>query len=110
VLRAEIRELLTPVYDFERLTSKLSLGSANGRDMIALKQSLSMLPLIERVIGTATGDLFLTMTQLFDGLEDIHHAIDEAILEEPPTTIKEGSLIKDSYHQEEKLPGLKTLK
>jgi len=100
VLRAEFRELLGPVYDFERLISKLSLGSANGRDMIALKQSLHMLPMIEQVLNNTTGQLFESMVDTFDSLEDIYKTIDDALVEEPPITIREGGLIKDTYHEE----------
>lgn len=100
LLRAEYREALTPVYDFERLISKLSLGTANARDLLALKQSLAMLPNIERLLENSQGILFGQISDGFDALEDIHVKLERAIVDEPPLTIREGGIIRESYHEE----------
>lgn len=100
LLRAEYREALIPVYDFERLISKLSLGTANARDLLALKQSLGMLPTIRSLLEHSPGALFEQISHGFDALEDIYEQLDKAIVDEPPMTIREGGIIKESYHEE----------
>lgn len=99
--REEIREYLSPIYDLERLISKISYKSANPRDLIAFRQSLSMLPAIKYILSTfETGLLLRTYGEQMDALEEIHTLIEQAIAEEPPLAVKEGDIIKDGYHEE----------
>ncbi|MCX7658883.1 MAG: DNA mismatch repair protein MutS, partial [Oscillospiraceae bacterium] len=99
-VRVEIRELLKRVYDIERLLSKVILGSVNGRDMIALKNSIGQIPYIKNLLESLTAELNVKNHKLLDTLEDIYALIDEAITEEPPVSIKEGNIIKTGYHPE----------
>ena len=88
--REEIREYLSPVYDLERLVSKIVYQSANPRDLIAFKSSLSMLPHI----------LNQELYEELDPLENICDLIEHAIQDDPPLAMKEGGIIKDGYHEE----------
>ena len=99
--REEIREYLGPIYDLERLISKISYRSANPRDLIAFRQSLSMLPPIKQVLNSfEEGTLLKQYGQEMDALEDLFVLIDASIMEEPPLTVREGGMIKDGYNEE----------
>lgn len=100
ISREEIREYLNPVYDLERLISKISYKSANPRDMIAFKSSLSMLPHIKYIMSELSAALMQEIALQLDPLDDIHELIEHAIVEEPPITIKEGGIIKEGYNEE----------
>ncbi len=100
ISREEIREYLSPVYDLERLITKVSYKSINPRDMIALKTSLSMLPHIKYVIGTMNCALFKKYYSELDTLDDIFTLIDNAIIEEPSLSMREGNIIKDGFSEE----------
>lgn len=109
ITREEIREYLNPIYDLERLISRISYKSAGPRDLIAFKSSLSMLPPIKYLLENATGTLLQQIHKELDTLEDIHALIEKSIEEEPPLAVKEGGIIKDGFNGEvDKLRRAKT--
>ena len=107
IKRNDLKESLKSIYDFERLTGRIATGKANGRDMIALRNSCYVLPEIkyalQDLISTAsesTSDSLLA--ELNDNIYDLHEVydiIDRGIVEEPPFTVKEGGLIKEGYSE-----------
>ena len=100
ITRDELREYLSPIYDLERLISKVAYKSANPRDLIALLNSLKMLPHIKTVIQDFKSPLFKEITEDLDVLDDITSLIDNSINEDPPINIKEGGIIKEGYNEE----------
>ena len=100
ITREEIREYLNPVYDLERLISRISYQSANPRDLIAFKNSLAMLPHIKNQMKSYTSKELKSLYEDFDVLEDLFELIDNSITEEPPIVIREGGIIKDGYSEE----------
>ena len=98
--REEIREYLNPVYDLERIMTKIGCKSANPRDLIAFRNSLEMLPHIKKLIGTMESDLFAECFANLDDLADIYSLISSAIVEEPPITIREAGIIKEGFSKE----------
>ena len=100
ITREELREYLNPVYDLERLLSKISYKTVNPRDMIALESSLSMLPHIRFLCSNFQSGLFRDMTEQLDPLEDIYSLIHNSIEEEPPVSVREGGIFKTGYHEE----------
>ena len=100
VSREEIREYLSPVYDLERLITRVSYKSINPRDMIALKNSLSMLPHIKYIISNMKSSLLKEQHKNLDTLSDIYSWIEEAICDEPPVTLHDGNIIKTGYNEE----------
>ncbi len=100
ITREEIREYLNPIYDLERLMSKISYKSANPRDLIAFRSSLSMLPHIKMLMQSLDATLLQGIYEELDPLEDIFELIEQAIEEEPPLNMKEGGIIKEGYHEE----------
>ncbi len=100
IAREEIREYLNPVYDLERLISKISYQTANPRDLIAFQSSLSMLPHIKYILGDFKSELLQTIRADIDDLSDLCDLIGRAIAEDPPISIRDGSIIKDGFHEE----------
>lgn len=100
MIRDEIREYLQPVYDLERLSSRIAYQTANPRDLIAFKSSLQMLPFIRQLLTGFQGDLLKNVQNDLDPLEDLFHAIDDAIIDDPPMAMKDGGIIKDGYNEQ----------
>ncbi len=98
--RGDIIESLKKVYDIERLAGKISYGNANARDMISLKNSLQNLPALKASLQKFNSELLKKLTENLDELKDIEDLIDEAIIEDPPISIKEGGIIKTGYNSE----------
>lgn len=98
--REELREYLSPVYDLERLISKVAYESANPRDLLALKQSLEMLPYIRNVLKEYDGGILKEAWENIDELQDIYGLLNDSIVEEPPIGVREGGIIKEGYHPE----------
>ena len=100
ILSDETVECLKNVYDIERLAGKVSYGSANARDLIALKNSISQLPKLKSTLSSATSELLKELYNSLDTLDDIYKLIDDAINDDPPISIKEGGLIKRGYNED----------
>ena len=100
----EIRELLDKIYDMERLISRISLGTANARDLLALKDSLHLIPAIKDQLRDCETSLLRTLNETLDPLDQLAVLIESAIHPEPPVTLREGGLIRDGYsHQLDEL-------
>ena len=100
ICREEIREYLSPVYDLERLVTKITYGSVNPRDLTAFGSSLTMLPPIRCIMEDLKAPLLQEIRETLDPLEDISGLIQAAIAEEPPLAMKEGGIIRDGYSEE----------
>ena len=100
ITRDELREYLSPIYDLERLLSKISYKSANPRDLIAFKTSLEMLPHIKNIIKDFETPLFLEIFEQLDTLADISALIKDSITDDPPINIKEGGIIRTGFNEE----------
>lgn len=99
-LRNNLREQLKEIYDFERLLTRMEVGTANARDMNALKSSLYVLPTIKKSLAKATAKLLINIHQKISTYDDLVVLIDKAIVEDPSFSIREGGFIKDGYNQE----------
>jgi len=97
VFRNHISETLKKIYDLERLATRMACGNANGRDMIALKNSLFNLPEIKIILKETNNTLLNEISNNIDPLEEIYKLIENSIVDDPPFTIKEGGLIKEGY-------------
>ena len=94
ILRDELRNELDKVYDLERLSSRVSYGNLNARDLTQLKNSLSALPNIKKILEEIKYD------KNIDTLEELYNLLDKSIIEDAPITIKEGGIIKEGYNKE----------
>ena len=93
-LKEELKNELNEVYDLERLSSRISYGNLNARDLIQLKNSLKVLPEISSLLTK------INFYKNFKPLNDLYELLENSIYENPPISIKEGYLIKDGYDEE----------
>ena len=100
ISREEIREYLSPVYDLERLITRIAYGTANPRDLTAFRSSLEMLPHIRYILEEMQSELLKNIHDDMDPLEDLCTLVKDAIREEPPIAMKEGNIIRDGYNEE----------
>lgn len=100
MLREEIREYLNPVYDLERLVSRISYRSANPRDLLAFKMSLEMIPHIKNLLANFTSPLLVRINEQMDGLKDLYTLLEASITEDPPLAVKEGGIIREGYNEQ----------
>lgn len=100
VTREEIKEYLNPIYDLERLITRITYQTANPRDMIAFRNSLEMLPYIKTQLEDLDGELIEEIKNDFDCLEDIHSLLVSSINDEPPISVRDGDIIKEGYNEE----------
>ncbi len=100
ITREELREYLNSIYDLERLIGRISYQTANPRDLIAFKSSLGMLPPILLLLGEMKSPLLKQIYEKLDTLDDLYDLIERSIQEDPPTSIREGNIMKDGYHED----------
>ena len=96
-LRRELRNILSNIYDIERISTKVSCGRANARDLISLKQSLSRLPALKEKLTFCISDILVSIEQQIDVLDEVRTLIGTAIVPDPPPMIKDGGLIREGY-------------
>lgn len=100
IQRESIKEILKEVYDLERLSSRIAFGNINARDLKWIASSLKVIPELKQQLYSFNEDL---TNQLADQLIDLSHVtklIDDAIIDNPPLTIKEGNIIKDHFSED----------
>ncbi len=100
LLQEELREQLNKIYDMERLITRANLGSANARDLLALKDSLRLIPPIKEKLEECESTLLDILNEQLEPLVELADVIDNAIQPDPPVTIREGRLIKDGCDEE----------
>ena len=100
LIRNNIKESLKGIYDFERLAGRIACGSANGKDLIALKGSLSLLPEIKDYLNYLSSDILKKFNDEIDPLQEVYEIIERSICDEPPFSVREGGLIKEGYSEE----------
>ena len=100
ITREELREYLNPIYDMERLISRITYQSANPRDLLAFGRSIEMLPHIKRLLAEFDGGLLKQIHDGLDCLEDLAALTASALVDEPPVSVREGGILRDGYHEE----------
>lgn len=100
ITREELREYLNPIYDLERLVSRVTYLSANPKDLLAFRNSIGMLPPIKTLIAEFEGTLLQEIQAELDTLDELYELVNSAINEEAPISTRDGGLIKEGYHEE----------
>ena len=99
-VRGSLREIMKDIYDFERLLTRMEIGSANARDMNALKSSLRVLPSVKKQLAKLSAPLLQKIDSKVLLYNDLVELIDKAIVDNPGFSIREGGFIKDGYNSE----------
>ena len=100
IVREELREYLNTMYDLERLLTRIALKTANPRDLLAFKTSIQYLPDIYNLLRELPCERINEIYEDYDSLEDLYDLLEQAIVEEPPVSIKEGGIFKQGYRDE----------
>ena len=100
ITRNNLRTALKGVYDLERLMARISLGTANARDLLALRQSLACLPDVKAELSGLSDRLLTELNGQIEPLRDICEEIEKAITDDPPLTVREGGIIRPGYSEE----------
>ena len=100
ILRDNLKELFIGVHDIERLMTKITYGSANGRDLRSLFATISQIPGIKNILKDCKSEMLSDIRDNIDILEDVKTLINDAIVEDPPFSVREGGMIKDGYNSE----------
>ncbi len=100
LLRGDIQELLTEIYDLERIMTRVVYGSANARELRSLQQTLSFMPAVRQALSNADSTELSAIRDAIDPLEDICGLISTAIVDEPPFSVREGGMIRTGYNAE----------
>lgn len=98
MLREEIGILLENVLDLERLITKIVYGTANGKDLRAVRSTIAVLPEIKAQIANCRSEELVRINAELETLDDIFDKIDKAICENPPFSVREGGIIADGYN------------
>lgn len=99
-LRYDARNLLSRVYDMERVGGRIAMGIANARDLISLRESLSIIPGLKAALQECRTPLIRRLVSGLDAMEDVVDLIGRAIEDDPPVTIRDGSIIKRGFNEE----------
>jgi DNA mismatch repair protein MutS len=100
LLRESLRGILKSVYDLERLGSRIAVGLANGRDLVALRTSIQVLPGLREALAGSEAPFLRAIREGIDEMPDIGRLIESAIVDDPPLTIREGGIIREGYDSE----------
>ena len=96
--RGEIISALLGVLDLERLITRIVYGSANCRDLVAIKQTAARLPDIKHLLSSFESEELESIYKELDTLSDIYELISASIVDEPPFSVKEAGFIRDGYN------------
>ncbi len=100
ILRSRLRELLSGVYDLERLMTRVIFRSAGPRDLKALSASAAGLPEIKSLLSGCEAGLLKELNENIDAMQDVRTIIDNAVIDQPPVNLKEGGVICDGFNAE----------
>ena len=98
--RQELLRTLKSVTDLERVTARIVTGVANARDLVQLSQGCAGLPALKALLGDFHSSLLAVIAGELDDLKDLREAVDAAIADEPPFSLREGGIIRPGFHKE----------
>ncbi|NYE07889.1 DNA mismatch repair protein MutS [Bacillus niacini] len=98
--RQELREKLTEVYDLERLAGRVAFGNVNARDLVQLKRSLMQIPYLKQILHGMDHEVVKQIADSLDPCEEVTDLLEQAIVDNPPLSLKEGNIIRDGYNDQ----------
>ncbi|MEC9484897.1 MAG: DNA mismatch repair protein MutS [Candidatus Izemoplasma sp.] len=100
IIKNELRDALTDVYDLERIVGRVAYGNANAKDLVQLRRSLSVVPYLKTQLETLDTKHTKRLADQLNTLDDLVNELHTGLVDDPPLTIKEGGIIKDGYDEE----------
>ncbi len=108
IIKSDLLEELKKIYDLERIVGRISFGNANAKDLVNLKKSLETLPKIKESLEKLENEYGIEFLKQIPNFDALTKTIQDAIVDNPPLSIKEGGFIKPGYN--ESLDDIKDLK
>lgn len=100
IVRKQVKEILKKVYDMERLASRVTYGTANARDLLALSKSFDALPELKSLLKGSHSKLLKETIKSLDEMSDVNDLLHAAIIDDPPVSVRDGGIIRDGYNLE----------
>lgn len=100
ILRGDLIEMLKDIYDLERIMTRIVYGSANGRDLRSLSQTIQHMKPIKKRLSGVKSELLTETENDIDPLQDIYELIQNSIVDDPPFSVREGGIIREGYNAE----------
>ena len=97
--RQDLREKLKEVYDLERLAGRVAFGNVNARDLVQLKRSLTQIPFLKEIVRQFETEEAVALAERLDPVEEVTDLLEQAIVDNPPLSLKEGNMIRDGYNE-----------
>ena len=88
------------LYDLERIVGRISCGNCNAKDLAQLRKSLSNVPQLKNLLIQTNNEKLMSLGQKVDTIDELYELLEEAIVENPPLTIKEGGMFKPEYNED----------
>lgn len=99
IIHSDLQKGLKSVYDLERLVGRVAYGTANGRDLLQIRNSLRQVPVLIQSLKQLDPAIFGEMITQLDPVADLEQLISQAIVDEPPLSVTDGGIIRDSYNE-----------
>ncbi len=100
IIREDVKESLSTIYDLERIIGRISCGNANAKDLVQLRKSLSNIPALKEALSKLDLPQAKNLANVIDPHEELFNTLTSALVDEPPLSIKEGGMIRAFYNQE----------
>lgn len=100
MVRQKLRSLMEQVYDLERVISRISLGAASPKDLVALRESLGRLPALGDALSSLVSPVIAGIARAWDNAGNVHELLVNSVEENPPFTLRDGGVIRRGYHGE----------
>ncbi|ACV62953.1 DNA mismatch repair protein MutS [Desulfofarcimen acetoxidans DSM 771] len=98
-IRYDLKEILSKLYDLERLTGRIAYGTAGARDLNAIKVSLAVLPQIKEILARTSSVLLSKLSEQIEILDELYDLLERAVIDNPPVSVREGGMIKTGFNE-----------
>jgi len=98
VIKEEIKSIFKDVYDLERIIGRIAYGNANAKDLVWLRRSLRDIPRLKLLLNELGSNASIELANLIDSHSELHSLLEDALIDNPPFTIKEGGMFKEGFN------------
>lgn len=100
IMRQDIADTLDGIYDFERILTRIETGTASPKDLVALRESLAVIPRLKNILHDASSELLKQLESRMNLHQDVYELLCQGIKDEPGVVIRNGGVIRDGYSKE----------